>query len=331
MSLRRSRFSPRLPNERLGNALAIALASSVAVAFVITVVVKASNRSQPPRQLASAQSSQSGQARPTDPTAATSSIRGEGTGHSTAVDPPSLPKSSDSKPAPSSSPSPTPSGAGRLGGSQAPLGPAGSGATRSVAGTGSHSGSTTPTPSPIGPTETGPSRSTTTSASATPSASAPTEPPVESSQTYNGPGGITVTTDPGWVFSPTSTTSVSEFLQPPGTDPLTAAYFGLGIADSAPPSDVSTEADRVIAALQAQDPAVQIVTRAAGQYMGADSVDIEYANFHEGGGPRHGRERLWLARDAAYVVRYDSPESTWDDSELAIFNSLIASCQLANG
>jgi hypothetical protein len=124
---------------------------------------------------------------------------------------------------------------------------------------------------------------------------------------------------------------VSDYLQPPSTDPMTAAYFGIGIANPTPASTVSDEAASAIAALQAQDPAVQILTQVDGQFLGADSVDIEYANLHNSQGTaRHGRERLWISGGATYVVSFDAPESAWDPT-LALFNSLTASCQLSVG
>jgi hypothetical protein len=327
VSAKRSRPGARLPNERLGNALAITLASSVAVAFVITLAVKASDRSDPPRQLVSAQT-QSGYPTPASPSA--SPNRTAGPDLSNAVDPPTLPTRRVSNPSQPAWPSLAPSSSGRLAGSQATPGSAGSSKSGSRPGQGEES-TTQATPSPSRQPGTEPTTSPPPTTAA-PSGSTPTDPPpADSPESYSGPGGITVSTGPGWALDPTSTAGVSDYLQPPSTDPLTTAYFGIGIADPTPASTVSVEAASAIAALQAQDPAVQILTQANGQFLGADSVDIEYANLHNSQGiARHGRERLWINRGVTYVVSFDAPESAWDPT-LATFNSLTASCQLAAG
>lgn len=339
MSRDPSRVGPsysRLPNERVGNLLAILLASTVAVAFVVTVVVRTSHQSESSTRLAAAQANtgvsagdQSTSAPPAG--APPTSLPSTGTAPSQIANPPVLPALRTSTGSDAGQPTPAQSG------SAEPI-PAQSDPTRSVANqtagapTAAQPSATTPSTSPPAsdhPASGGPGI---TPADPAPSDSTATDPPpIAPTQTYSGPGGITVSVGAGWTPDLSAGGGVSDYVEPLGVDELTAAFFRIGVENPTPAATISAEADASIAALKAADPAVEIVSESFGTFLGTDSVDIEFSNYHNSLGlVRHARERLWIAGGATYILMFDTPEQSWDPA-LEFFNSLAATAQIAQG
>jgi hypothetical protein len=154
--------------------------------------------------------------------------------------------------------------------------------------------------------------------------------PAASSQRYVGPGGISISATSGWTRDTSAgIRSVSDYVQPPATDRLRASYFRIGIGNSAPESNIQAEAADAVTSLRSQDSGVEIVSETFGRFLGADSVDIEFANYHNSRGLlRHALERLWIDGGVTHILKFDSPAQEWDPS-LKTFNALAANCQLA--
>ncbi|MDQ2836270.1 MAG: hypothetical protein M3Y42_04705 [Actinomycetota bacterium] len=147
---------------------------------------------------------------------------------------------------------------------------------------------------------------------------------------YTAPGGESILAGPGWTADASSgVPTIKDYVQPPGTDRLVSAYVRIGISNPHSLTSISLEAAGAIDFLRAQDPGVVVAAETFGQFLGFDSVDIEFTNFRNNVGHlRHAVERLWITDGVTRILKWDTPIDQWDPS-LRAFQQLAATCAVS--
>lgn len=162
--------------------------------------------------------------------------------------------------------------------------------------------------------------------SATPSTPAQTAVP---SQTYSGPGGISVSGPVGWVPDTSAgVPTVADYRPSSSPQRLLGATFRIGIGNPSPGASFDIEVQQSIVFLQTNNGAT-ILGTSRGTFLGVPAADIQYDYFNAGlGVQRHGIERLWRSNGVTMIIQSSDVDANWPAAS-AVFAQLVASASVS--
>jgi hypothetical protein len=140
--------------------------------------------------------------------------------------------------------------------------------------------------------------------------------PHEDSQTYSGPGGITVQGPAGWHRDRTAhVPSVADYDAPGSSARLAGSTFRIGISNPTPTASLRAEAKQAANFLRSSFHAA-IIGITYRSFLGTECADIQYryynATYHV---ERRGIERIWHDNNETYTIQSSGAASDWSGTE----------------
>lgn len=160
--------------------------------------------------------------------------------------------------------------------------------------------------------------------------SAPTTRAQEQTQTYSGPGGISVQGPAGWVEDDSANlSSIRDYVPPSSRYRLSGANIRIGIGNGNPKSTIESEAAYSIGYLRKSlGGYVSGPTYVAFRGRTAADIDWEFTNDMTPHVQRRGRERIWIENGVTMIVISSDLSSRWS-SAVQVFGQVTSTVEIS--